>query len=135
MSDIRILNLKMVEKGSIIASFSLSYGPLTVNEFRLMRGESGDTYARPPQREYIKRDGGRGWVNVAEMTPTELKVLTKRVLAMLSRPAGGNYQGGPSGGQSPPQQPQGQYPPRQPHSQGYDDNYSPYQGEADEIPF
>lgn len=133
MSEIRILNVKRVERDPIMASFSVSFGPFTANEFKLMRRDNGNAFVSPPQREYTKRDGGRGWVNLVEMTPTELRVLTRRVLAML----GGGGQHGPSGSsgpQSPPQQ-QGQYPPRQPHPQGYDNDYTAYQEEPDDIPF
>lgn len=130
-----ILNLKPRE-GTTLFTFDLAIGiPSTiVRGCRIVRANSGKLFFSAPQQEFTK-NGEKRYYNVVEIHETVKAMVLREI---MSRPDGGGCQPGPSGGhgpQGPMQQPQGQYPPRQSHPQGYDDNYSSYQGEADDIPF
>lgn len=57
----KVLNFKPVGKNTIVASFDLEVSPMVVKGWTYHRKEDGSRWVNPPQREFTRDDGNKGY--------------------------------------------------------------------------
>jgi DNA-binding cell septation regulator SpoVG len=101
--DIRCMNWKPWEKGSMLGFFDLGYGGLVVKGCRLLRGNNG-MFVGLPQRQDTDKDGNTQYFDIVYFSGPEKEHVRKAAIVDLQRQGciegPGSQQPGQSAGNS-----------------------------------
>jgi DNA-binding cell septation regulator SpoVG len=93
-SEIRVVTIKAVNKGSLRALVDIGLGPsLIVREFRVIQQPGQRAWVSPPTREWQGTDGKRHFAPLVELAGSLKERVEQTILQAWARADGGSSHG------------------------------------------